>query len=356
MRCRLTLTPCDACSACQSFSVCAVEFSCGDGKRRVNTPRLARCQIKPVRWPSLLPELGVHLWSLQLGETRVGLLALFGADIPLRRLAFRYAGSVEGSPTYRCGRRPTSHRALGDGGAVNNLRVATTLSTWDQVLCAMAAQRAPTHETVQARVAAVQAGDSSQLEPLLLEILPRVRNLVRYLCRGDSEVDDIAQEALIAIVRGIDTYRADGAFSAWVNRVVARTTLSELKRRRRLRRRLCVSDKVNRDLALAHLWFQLKPVEQYVLRREAAKRLDQLSPPQRQALVLHLAAGFRVDEVAQLEGVSVETIRSRIRLGKQRLRRMEDRQSARANARATQPMSHTSKPIAPGTPATAERS
>ena len=73
-------------------------------------------------------------------------------------------------------------------------------------------------------VEALPLGQSGATEALLVELLPRVRNLVRYLVRGDSDVEDISQEALIALLHGLPTYRGEGQLRSWADRVVARTT------------------------------------------------------------------------------------------------------------------------------------
>jgi RNA polymerase sigma-70 factor (ECF subfamily) len=49
--------------------------------------------------------------------------------------------------------------------------------------------------------------------------------------------------------------------------------------------------------------------------------LDGLTPPQRAAVVLHLHAGYSVDETAELLGVPRETVRSRLRVAREHLRR-----------------------------------
>jgi hypothetical protein len=45
--------------------------------------------------------------------------------------------------------------------------------------------------SIPPRVRAAIGGDETATRDLLTEILPRVRNLVRYLVRGDEDVDDI---------------------------------------------------------------------------------------------------------------------------------------------------------------------
>ena len=76
------------------------------------------------------------------------------------------------------------------------------------------------------------AGDRRAAEQLMQALLPRVRNLVRYLMRGDSDVDDIAQESLVTILRGLSSYRGEGSVTAWSDRIVARTVFAHLRRSR----------------------------------------------------------------------------------------------------------------------------
>jgi RNA polymerase sigma-70 factor (ECF subfamily) len=47
-----------------------------------------------------------------------------------------------------------------------------------------------------------------------------------------------------------------------------------------------------------------------------------LSEPLAEALTLHVILGYTVAEIAQSSGVSVETVRSRLRLAKQALRKL----------------------------------
>ncbi len=163
-------------------------------------------------------------------------------------------------------------------------------------------------------VRAARRGDVTALDELATQLLPRARNLVRYLVRGDEDVDDIAQEGLIAVLRGLGTYRGHGTLTAWVDRIVARTTFAWLRtRQRRVERAL-------RLAATATLWeSDAKGTEDYVARRRMVRQLDTLPLEQRHALVLHHVLGMSIPEVAREIGASVETVRSRLRLGKQKL-------------------------------------
>src|SRR3990172_6747601 len=89
-----------------------------------------------------------------------------------------------------------------------------------------------------ARLAAAVAGDRLALEELVAELLPRVRNLVRYLVRGDTEAEDFAQEAMVAILRGLPSHRGEGTLQSWSDRVAMRAAFGCLKHARRARNQL----------------------------------------------------------------------------------------------------------------------
>lgn len=165
------------------------------------------------------------------------------------------------------------------------------------------------------RVAAAVAGDRQAAASLLRDLVPRVRNLCRYLVRGDSDVDDLAQEGLIAVMRGLPTFRGESRLESWVDRVVARQALAGARRRR-----LVFAREASHAVDLQLVGATASPgAEQYVARRELARRLDDLPAAQREALVLHHVVGLSVPEVAAEIGAPLETVRSRLRLGKARL-------------------------------------
>src|SRR4051794_11367918 len=87
------------------------------------------------------------------------------------------------------------------------------------------------------RIALASAGDRDSAQALLLELLPRVRNLARYLAWGDSDVDDITQLALMEIARSFHNYRAEGALHSWADRITTRVALHHVRRKRNEERR-----------------------------------------------------------------------------------------------------------------------
>ena len=161
-------------------------------------------------------------------------------------------------------------------------------------------------------VAATLSGDRDAAQALLVELAPRIRNLVRYLIRDDVEVDDIAQEAMVSILKNLDQYRGEGSFTAWVDRITARATFKALARRKRRKEEPLSPEQVEP----AHDAFG-----EFHSRRRLVTLLDRLPPPQRHVIVLHFVLGMTVVEIGDELDISVETVRSRLRLAKAALRR-----------------------------------
>jgi RNA polymerase sigma-70 factor, ECF subfamily len=171
-----------------------------------------------------------------------------------------------------------------------------------------------------------QGGSREALTRLAVQLLPRVRNLVRYLIRGDAEVDDVAQEALVTVLRGIRTCEGQATFYGWVDRVVARSAFAQVKReRQRLRGKQDQSD-------METFSDSVVLPDEYLSRRRLVEALDGLPPEQRYALVLHHVLGLTVGEIAAETRLSIETVRTRLRLGRHRLRILLDRKAIDAEA------------------------
>jgi RNA polymerase sigma-70 factor (ECF subfamily) len=171
------------------------------------------------------------------------------------------------------------------------------------------------------RIRAAIEGRRDAAESLLAELLPWVRSLVRHSVHGDSEVDDIIQEALVAILRGLPSYRGEGAFASWAERVVVRVTFAASRRARAERSQ--VDDEETAELAAVPA--EEAAPDDYLLRRQMAKLLEQLSDEQRRALLLHHVMGMSVPEMAEELEVPFETVRSRLRLGRAHLRELLSR-------------------------------
>jgi RNA polymerase sigma-70 factor (ECF subfamily) len=174
--------------------------------------------------------------------------------------------------------------------------------------------------TRDARIEEFLGGDRDAGEQLLLELLPRVRNVVRALVGRDSDVDDIAQQVMVEVIRSLGSFRGECALAGWVDRITVRVALAHARSTRA--RVLVETPTVDGELE-AHADLVVLPSaggERYVQKRHAVTMLDQLPLAQKTAVVLHYVLGFTINEIAAHERTSAETVRSRLRVGMGKLR------------------------------------
>jgi len=72
------------------------------------------------------------------------------------------------------------------------------------------------------RVAAARAGDQRALDLLVAECLPLVYNIVGRALDGRDDVDDVVQETLLRVVRGLGELRDPAAFRSWLVAIAVR--------------------------------------------------------------------------------------------------------------------------------------
>ena len=142
----------------------------------------------------------------------------------------------------------------------------------------------------------------------------------RVLARSTPDIEDVVQEAMEAFIAALPAFRGECTVLHFARRVAVLTALAN-------RRRLDLRAQWTADVADGSPPEAVapgpSPADTMLLRgrREALGRLlDDLPTSQAEALVLHVALGFTVEEVAAAVGRSVETVRSRLRLAKQAVR------------------------------------
>ena len=142
---------------------------------------------------------------------------------------------------------------------------------------------------------------------------------------------------MCACCAALGTYRGDGpSFASWVHRMTVNVCFDSLRRRRRsrsssLEARLDAEDGPLAEPTSTDLWEQPEwRSERNESERELSSALAKLPRSQRQALTLHYLEDRRYDEIAAMMGVPLNTVKSHILRGKERLAALLDgRQRAR---------------------------
>ena len=134
-----------------------------------------------------------------------------------------------------------------------------------------------------------------------------------------ADAEDIAQEALVLAFRRLDQYRGDASVRTWMVSIAWRLSLS---RRRRIAwkvKRMMGSDAELETLRASEPSPELR-VQTAELMAAVQKRIRQLPPKLRDALLLTAAGDLSQEEIAAALRIPAATFRGRVRDARLRLK------------------------------------
>jgi RNA polymerase sigma-70 factor, ECF subfamily len=150
-------------------------------------------------------------------------------------------------------------------------------------------------------------GERAAQEQLFDAQRKRVHRILYRILGSNRELEDLAQEAFVAVFRSLAGFRGEASLATWVDRITTRVAFRHLSRAPTAAR----LELVRMDAALD----APSPEEQMHL-REIARRLygvlDRLAPKYRIAYALHEIDGRPIAEVATLTEVSLVAAKNRV--------------------------------------------
>lgn len=166
------------------------------------------------------------------------------------------------------------------------------------------------------------AGDVVAIHALLRAVTPALtRVVVGVLGAADPNLDDVVQQSLIALQRALPAFRGECHPAGYAARIGLRTALRARRRQKLELFRHDLFARLDQPIGSA----ARSPEAEADQRRHVLRNLlEELPEEQADALALRVVLGFSLEEVAQATGVPVNTVRSRVRLAKEALRRRID--------------------------------
>ena len=150
-------------------------------------------------------------------------------------------------------------------------------------------------------------------------LVGRVREFVARRVAA-HDVDDVVQEAILRVYRGLGRLRDDDRFGPWVYRVTRSAIADHLRARsRRVEKTQAIGDGLEEPIAEAP--DDLQPALLACLSAFVAE----LPSPFREAITLTELEGVSQREAAEMLGLSVSGMKSRVQRGRGRLRAMFER-------------------------------
>jgi RNA polymerase sigma-70 factor (ECF subfamily) len=153
----------------------------------------------------------------------------------------------------------------------------------------------------------------------------------RYLLRNvnsEAAANDLMQEVWFAVVRGAADYRPTAKFTTWLFTIAHNRMVDMIRANRRLLS-LDAGDEAAAEgsslLERLAIDRKLEPLSQVQSQDEAAALLNavaQLPAEQRSAFLLQAEGELSVEEIADATGSNFETVKSRLRYARAKLRQL----------------------------------
>ncbi len=157
------------------------------------------------------------------------------------------------------------------------------------------------------------------LEQVFRDYAPRIYNLAWRMLGNDADAEDVTQDVLLQVVRKIDQFRGESAFPTWLHRVTVNAALAH-RRKRASREEKRVRDPLDSFLEDGH---HAGPVHNWSVAPDQAaldqetkelieRAVSELPDMYRDVYVLADVEGLPNAEIADMLGLSVSAVKSRL--------------------------------------------
>ena len=156
----------------------------------------------------------------------------------------------------------------------------------------------------------------SEFERQVLPHLDAAYNLARFLMRNDQNAEDVVQEAALRAFRFFEGFRGENS-RAWFLSIVRNTAFTALKRHRADEDNVVFDEELHGE--------QIPPMEAGATLDRAQDRqtvraaIEQLPAEFREAITLRELEGFSYKEIADVAGVPIGTVMSRLARARRQL-------------------------------------
>ena len=182
-----------------------------------------------------------------------------------------------------------------------------------------------------------QQGDNSAFEQLLLAHQKKVYNLCLRMAANPDDALDLSQEAFIKAWRALGQYQFEASFSTWLFRLTSNVCIDFLRQKKRRQETSLTENYDDSDEGAELSLPDCAPLpEQQAITNETkielARAMGQLAPDHREILQLRVVEDLPYEQIADILGVRVGTVKSRLARARLSLRKIlkAGRQSAAA--------------------------
>jgi len=173
-------------------------------------------------------------------------------------------------------------------------------------------------------ISACLKGDEAAFGELVRRYQDRLFNTVyRHLDNAD-DAQDVVQDAFLNAYQSLESFKGNSEFFTWLYRIAVNTAIS-LKRKQRVTLSIDAGRNGEAPIEPLDVSEASKPgrqMERAEQERKVQDALNRLSPEHRMVLVLKDIEGEKYETIAELLGVPIGTIRSRLHRARAELREL----------------------------------
>jgi len=169
-----------------------------------------------------------------------------------------------------------------------------------------------------------QRGDLAAYDELIQRYQERIYATVYHMTSNHEDANDLAQDSFIKAFQAIKSFKGGSSFYTWLYRIAVNKTINHLKQRKN-RQHFSLNDldfntEHNPDLvALISHKTPLRDAGLSELQKKLNEALLKLSESHRMVVVLHDVQGQSHEDIAEIMGCNIGTVRSRLFYARQQL-------------------------------------
>jgi RNA polymerase sigma-70 factor (ECF subfamily) len=177
-------------------------------------------------------------------------------------------------------------------------------------------------------VARAQGGDIDSFNQLIVRWERPIYALAYRVIGKEEDARDVCQDAFLRAYRALPGFKGQAKFSSWLYRIALNLCRDWIRRQRR-----APVSQLPEDVDAGELAAEAGPVESIedlVARRELSaiveEAMSELSEEQRTAIILKEYHGMTFQEIADMQGCPLSTVKTRLYQGLSLLRRRLEKQ------------------------------
>ena len=162
----------------------------------------------------------------------------------------------------------------------------------------------------------VLSGDTDLFGELVANYQKRIFRLISCIADDREDAAELTQETFILAFRGLASFRGESTFFTWLYRIAFNVSVRAAARKRLMQSRIAVDLEGSEDSlfeqTLAPSVSPLQFLEEKELIAAVEQALETMPQPLRSVLSLRLIDDLSYTDIAEIEAIPVNTVRTRL--------------------------------------------